>query len=65
MRIGIGESDSGRTAMQGYQRILELFDAWDERDVAIPFSELVESLRRLDLEEPTGPVLVFADPKWR
>ena len=52
--------------MQGYQRILELFDAWDERDVAIPFSELVESLRGLELERADlAGALVFADRNYR
>ena len=52
--------------MQGYQRILELFDAWDKRDVAIPFSELVESLRGLELERADlAGALVFADRNYR
>ncbi len=52
--------------MQGYQRILELFDAWDERDVAIPFPELVESLRGLELERADlAGALVFADRNYR
>ena len=46
--------------MQGYQRILELFDAWDKRDVAIPFSELVESLRALELERADLAVRLFS-----
>ena len=41
--------------MHGYERILELFDAWDKRGAAIPFSELDESLRHLISNAPTLP----------
>jgi hypothetical protein len=52
--------------MPGYQRILELFDDWDTRDVAIPFSELVEAMRGLDLERADfAGALVFADRNYR
>jgi len=52
--------------MQGYQRILELFDAWDKHGDAIPFAELVESLTGLDLERADlAGALVFADRNYR
>jgi cysteine dioxygenase len=52
--------------MIGYQQILELFGAWDERDDAIPFAELVESVRdlRLDRADLAG-ALLFADRNYR
>jgi uncharacterized NAD(P)/FAD-binding protein YdhS len=53
-------------AMQGYQRILELFDTWDARDATIPFTELLESLRGLDLERADlAGALVFAERNYR
>ncbi len=52
--------------MQGYQQILELFSAWDARGEAIPFTELVESLRGLELERADlAGALVFADRNYR
>jgi uncharacterized NAD(P)/FAD-binding protein YdhS len=52
--------------MQGYQRILELFDTWDALGTTIPFSELVESLRGLELERADlAGALVFAERNYR
>jgi uncharacterized NAD(P)/FAD-binding protein YdhS/predicted metal-dependent enzyme (double-stranded beta helix superfamily) len=52
--------------MRGYQQILELFDAWDEREDAIPFGDLVASLRGLELERADlAGALIFADRNYR
>jgi uncharacterized NAD(P)/FAD-binding protein YdhS/predicted metal-dependent enzyme (double-stranded beta helix superfamily) len=52
--------------MRGYHQILELFDAWDERSGAIPFGDLVESLRGLEVERADlAGALVFADRNYR
>jgi uncharacterized NAD(P)/FAD-binding protein YdhS/predicted metal-dependent enzyme (double-stranded beta helix superfamily) len=52
--------------MQGYQRILELFDTWDSRATTIPFSEMVEALRGLELERADlAGALVFAERNYR
>jgi uncharacterized NAD(P)/FAD-binding protein YdhS len=52
--------------MHGYQRILALFNAWDEREDAIPFAELFDSLRGLELERADlAGALVFADRNYR
>ena len=52
--------------MRGYEQILGLFGAWDERDDAIPFGELVASLNDLELERADlAGALVFADRNYR
>jgi len=52
--------------MCGYQQILELFDAWDQREDAIPFRDLVDSLRGLELERADfAGALIFADRNYR
>ena len=52
--------------MRGYQQILELFDAWDERGEAIPFGDLVKSLKGLELERADlAGALIFADRNYR
>ena len=52
--------------MRGYQQILELFDTWDEREDAIPFGDLVASLRGLKLERADlAGALIFADRNYR
>ena len=52
--------------MSGYQQILRLFGAWDERDDAIPFAELVASLQDLELARADlAGALVFADRNYR
>ncbi len=52
--------------MRGYQQILKLFDAWDERQEAVPFGDLVESLKSLELERADlASALVFADRSYR
>jgi uncharacterized NAD(P)/FAD-binding protein YdhS len=53
-------------AMRGYQRILEIFQTWDARNAAIPFSELVESMKGLELERADlAGALVFAERNYR
>jgi uncharacterized NAD(P)/FAD-binding protein YdhS/predicted metal-dependent enzyme (double-stranded beta helix superfamily) len=52
--------------MRGYEQILGLFAAWDERDDAIPFGELVASLNNLELERADlAGALLFADRNYR
>ncbi len=52
--------------MRGYQQILELFDAWDAREDAIPFGDLVASLKGLELERADlAGALIFADRNYR
>ncbi len=52
--------------MRGYQQILKLFDAWDECEEAIPFGDLVASLKGLELERADlASALIFADRNYR
>ncbi len=52
--------------MRGYQQILKLFDAWDEREEEIPFGDLVASLKSLELERADlANALIFADRNYR
>ena len=52
--------------MRGYQQILELFDSWDARADAIPFGDLVVSLKGLELERADlAGALIFADRNYR
>jgi uncharacterized NAD(P)/FAD-binding protein YdhS len=52
--------------MRGYQQILKLFDTWDEYEEAIPFGDLVASLKGLELERADlASALIFADRNYR
>ncbi len=52
--------------MRGYQQILKLFEFWDERVDEIPFGDLVESLKGLEMERADlAGALIFADRNYR
>ena len=61
-RVGLREDGDARVSANP-----RALDAWDERDVAIPFSELVESLRGLELERAdlAGAVACLRRPQLR
>jgi uncharacterized NAD(P)/FAD-binding protein YdhS len=52
--------------MHGYQGILELFETWDKQGEVIDFAEIVQALKRIDLERADlAGALMFANRNYR
>ena len=52
--------------MHGYQGLLELFQSWDEQREVIDFAEIVQALKRIDLERADlAGALIFANRTYR